>query len=307
MASIPSALALATITDSSLITASSHRNNYAAIQAAVNALAAALDGGAAGQFLQAVDGTDVQWVNTTAAALVGKMLAMSSANANIAAGTLPTAGYGYTRLNSTDGSNVANITGGNSTVSDILFLWNATGSTVTFVTGGAAGSALHTGFSLENNHGALLLYETTTASWIRLGMDDPASTAATLAQVFAAGVQSAHPSQGVGYATGAGGTVTQTGTRASAVTINKATGKITTDTTSLANGSSVQFTVNNSALGGNDVVVVVPSVNGGTVADNVKVAITGPGTFTIAYTNNSGGPSVVATTFTFVVIKGAIA
>lgn len=61
---IPSALALAVINDGDLITASPHRSNYSAIQAAVNKVITALSGGTAGQVLQAADGTDVQWANS---------------------------------------------------------------------------------------------------------------------------------------------------------------------------------------------------------------------------------------------------
>lgn len=64
---LPSQLALTTINDSSLITAAPHRNNYAAIQAAVNALIVAAGGGSAGQLLTAVDGTDVAWSSTVSA------------------------------------------------------------------------------------------------------------------------------------------------------------------------------------------------------------------------------------------------
>jgi hypothetical protein len=55
MPDLPSSLALTSIADGSQIVASDHRNNYSAIQAAVNALRTALAGGSAGQFLKAVD------------------------------------------------------------------------------------------------------------------------------------------------------------------------------------------------------------------------------------------------------------
>jgi hypothetical protein len=48
---LPGSLALASIADGSLIVAADHRNNYAAIQAAVNALIADLGAGLAGQVL----------------------------------------------------------------------------------------------------------------------------------------------------------------------------------------------------------------------------------------------------------------
>lgn len=51
MTALPSSLALTTIVDGSNIVAADHRNNYAAIQAAVNALVADLGAGVAGQVL----------------------------------------------------------------------------------------------------------------------------------------------------------------------------------------------------------------------------------------------------------------
>lgn len=62
---LPNTLALGNIADGSEIIASTHRNNYAAIQAAVNLLRQALAGGTSGQVLTAVDGTDVQWSSLT--------------------------------------------------------------------------------------------------------------------------------------------------------------------------------------------------------------------------------------------------
>jgi hypothetical protein len=61
MSVVPSSLALASIVDDSEIVASDHRNNYAAIQTAVNALISALSGGSSGQVLTASDASDVQW------------------------------------------------------------------------------------------------------------------------------------------------------------------------------------------------------------------------------------------------------
>jgi hypothetical protein len=58
---LPSSLALTTIASDAEILSSDHRNNYAAIQAAVNALIAALSGGSSGQVLTAADAADVQW------------------------------------------------------------------------------------------------------------------------------------------------------------------------------------------------------------------------------------------------------
>lgn len=65
MAALPSNLALTNIQDGANIVAADHRNNYSAIQIAVNELITALSGGTAGQLLQALDSADVGWLSLT--------------------------------------------------------------------------------------------------------------------------------------------------------------------------------------------------------------------------------------------------
>jgi hypothetical protein len=60
----------------------------------------------------------------------------------------------------------------------------------------------------------------------------------------------------IGYGTGAGGTVTQTTSKSTAVTLNRPTGLIVMNNASLAAGASVTFDVNNSLLFGNWLVLV---------------------------------------------------
>lgn len=61
MTALPSTVAFATIADGSNIVASDHRNNYAAAQTGINGLIAVLSGGTAGQLLQALTSTSVDW------------------------------------------------------------------------------------------------------------------------------------------------------------------------------------------------------------------------------------------------------
>lgn len=61
MPALPGTLALTSIADGSNIVAADHRNNYLAIQTAVNALKDALSGGSAGQVLQAASSSSVQY------------------------------------------------------------------------------------------------------------------------------------------------------------------------------------------------------------------------------------------------------
>jgi hypothetical protein len=76
---IPSSLSLAVIANGQLGDATPIANNYSQIQAAVNALITALSGGAAGQFFQAVDGSDVKW-----GIVPGSVIAQGTKTANVA-------------------------------------------------------------------------------------------------------------------------------------------------------------------------------------------------------------------------------
>lgn len=58
---LPNTLALTTINTNAQIVSSDHRNNYSAIQTAMNLLRACLAGGTAGQVVTAADGTDVEY------------------------------------------------------------------------------------------------------------------------------------------------------------------------------------------------------------------------------------------------------
>lgn len=59
----PSSLALENVANASQLISSPVRNNFSAIQTAMNALVAVLDGGAEGQYLKKLAGSDVDWAN----------------------------------------------------------------------------------------------------------------------------------------------------------------------------------------------------------------------------------------------------
>lgn len=110
----------------------------------------------------------------------------------------------------------------------------------------------------------------------------------------------------LGYTTGAGSTVTQTTSRATAVTINALSGAITTDTTSLAAEASAVFVVNNNKVEIGDVVVL--SIRSGKVALNTSVQVdaVAAGSFSIAVINNNvaaGTAETGAIVINFAVIK----
>jgi hypothetical protein len=119
-----------------------------------------------------------------------------------------------------------------------------------------------------------------------------ASTLAVTGAVTTAGVTSSAPTGGVGYATGAGATVTQITNRSTGVTINTLCGTIQTDTTSLAAGASAEFTVTNSSVAIGDVVVVSQRSGSSLVAGvagvtTIEVVTTAAGSFVIAVANGS--------------------
>lgn len=116
-------------------------------------------------------------------------------------------------------------------------------------------------------------------------------------------------SGGMGYGTGAGGTVTQGTSKTTAVTLNKPSGRITMHNAALAAGASVVFVVNNTAVTQYDVVVlngIWTAVNPTSYRIEID-RITSSGTFHVRVTNISAGSLSEALAINFAVIKGAIA
>jgi hypothetical protein len=92
----------------------------------------------------------------------------------------------------------------------------------------------------------------------------------------------------LGYTNGAYGTVTQTGSKASAVTINKTAGTITTSNAQMAPSAKVAFVVNNSQVSALDTVIVnIASGATATFAYLIAVVTVTDGAFTINLDNVS--------------------
>lgn len=118
-------------------------------------------------------------------------------------------------------------------------------------------------------------------------------------------IQSTSPTGGVGYATGAGGTVSQSGNKSGGVTLNTATGQITMQNTNLASDTSVSFTLTNSNLDGTDV-MIINHVSGGTAGAYVFNVACNTGSAVITVRNVTAGTLGEAIVLRFVVIKGSI-
>ena len=84
-------------------------------------------------------------------------------------------------------------------------------------------------------------------------------------------ITSSHATAGIGYATGAGGVVTQATSKSTGVTLNKIAGQITTNNALLAGSTSVGFTLTNSAIAATD--VVNTSIASGASVDSYRIGV----------------------------------
>ena len=107
---------------------------------------------------------------------------------------------------------------------------------------------------------------------------------------------------GLGYATGAGGTITQGTSRATGVTLNKLCGNITMFSAAQAADALVTFTLTNSFIAATDMIIIehISATNGGAWGISVVPAA---GSATINIRNVSNASITEATPLRFVVIK----
>jgi hypothetical protein len=113
------------------------------------------------------------------------------------------------------------------------------------------------------------------------------------------------PQGGIGYATGAGGSVTQAANKSQGVTLNKVSGQITMNNAPLTPGAKVSFNVMNSAVAGTDVPVCGVAHGGTENAYRVAVTAISAGKFTVTVENISGVSLSESPTINCNVIKGA--
>jgi hypothetical protein len=119
-----------------------------------------------------------------------------------------------------------------------------------------------------------------------------------------AGFTSSGATNGIGYASGAGGAVAQTTNKSSGVTFNKASGQVTMHNASLAAGAIVSFTITNNVVAATDT-VNLNLASGNAAAGTYRYWVEGlaAGSFRIAVENRSGGALAEALVFNFAVLK----
>jgi len=164
----------------------------------------------------------------------------------------------------------------------------------------AAGMALSVISSGTNEN---LTIDAKGSGTITLGGTSTGNIVATRAIAGAAAITSSSGTAGVGYATGAGGTVTQLTNRSTGVTLNKVCGSITL-VSAAGTTTPATFTVTNSAVAATDVVFVCQK--SGTDKYNIEVSNISAGSFDITYFT-TGGTTTEQPVFNFAVIKAVAA
>lgn len=195
--------------------------------------------------------------------------------------------------------------------SDLVATWNNVATTFNGIkldvtdTASAAGS-----FLLNLLVGGAGRFQVTKAGNVSAAGTLSVTGASTLtgAVTFKGAARSDSATGGIGYATGAGGTVTQATSKATGVTLDKVCGEIVMNNATLNRETAVSFTLTNSAIAATDV-VVVNIKSGATVnAYNVGVTAVAAGSCRIQLHNLLGGTDLSeAVVLQFAVIKAVAA
>lgn len=162
---------------------------------------------------------------------------------------------------------------------------------------------------LDMTNGVLYQKTSTTdnSTFVILATSAGALTPTSIAATGAI-TSSAPTGGGIGYATGAGGAVTQITNRSTTVVLSKLTGQITTDTTSLAAGAAAQFIVTNTTVAIGDTIIL--SIQSGTTTTQTTAYVNtvAAGSFKITVNNGHASTAEVgAIIMNFSVIKAVAA
>lgn len=106
----------------------------------------------------------------------------------------------------------------------------------------------------------------------------------------------------LGYTTAAQGTVTQQTSKSTAVTLNTSAGQITMNNASLGATTNVTFTLNNSLISANDIVILNVASGATAGAYNCWVSGLSAGAATITVRNITGGALSEAVVLNFALI-----
>jgi hypothetical protein len=111
-------------------------------------------------------------------------------------------------------------------------------------------------------------------------------------------------SEQLGYAAGAQGTVTQATSKSTGVTLNKSAGRITMNNEALAGNTAVSFTLTNSIISANDVIVLNVSGGGTAGAYTTYVSSMTTGSAVVTLRNLTGSSLSEAVVINYGILHG---
>jgi hypothetical protein len=265
---------------------------------------------------------------------VGAADAVSISATQVTAGTLPVARGGTGVTASSTGSGGVVLSSGPTLVAPILGT-PAVGSILTNCTGlpisglvASISAALGVG-SIEVGHatdttisrvsagriaveGVNVVTVSSTDTLTNKTLTSPTLTTpvlgvATTTSLAATGAIKSSGTAGIGYAAGAGGTVSQGTSKTTPVELNTTCGQITMfGSTSIVHDATATFTLTNSTIAATDV-LILNHISGGTIGKYLLNAQCAAGSASINVTNATSGNASEAIVIAFVVIKAVTA
>jgi hypothetical protein len=159
---------------------------------------------------------------------------------------------------------------------------------------------------IDPNAAVFASYSTNTPNFFKNGVDavtgaPPDAGAPVITNGLVTAGTFVYAGSGIGYQTGSGGYIEQQTSKSTDVTLNKPTGEILTNAANLDAGDSVFFTLTNSFIKENDIVVL----NWNMDAYNLNAFATRDDKCAITIYNISGSNKAESITIRFAVIKGA--
>ena len=106
----------------------------------------------------------------------------------------------------------------------------------------------------------------------------------------------------LGYTAAAQGAVTQATDKSTAVTLNRAAGRITMNAASLGANTAVSFTLNNSLISSNDLLIVNVSAGGTAGAYTTYISSMTTGSAVVTLRNLTGGALAEAVVLNYAII-----
>ena len=222
-----------------------------------------------------------------------------SATANITGGNILTGGL----ISAT-----ANITGGNLSGTSIVGTLTTAAQTNITSVGTLDALAVTGNITSGNLSGTSIVGTLTTAAQTNITSVGTLGALAVTGNVLTnqGNVLITGGTGGVGYTAGAGGTVTQGISKATAVTLNKQSGEITMNGALLATATIVSFVLTNSTISANDL-LLLQHQSGGTLGAYTLNAACAAGSATIYVRNETAGSLSEAVVLRYAVVKGAVA